>query len=183
MTRLRNDFDDLEIATKYIRAAHLLAGDDVGALRPHEFKRLSMYLIKSISIISGYQRKKDNPKSEYDIIVKMFDEHYPEWRKRCQTKDPVTARYCLIYFLNEYTQLTLKEIGKRIGHDCNRRAFDHSTIIHAIEKVKDMIDTKDASYMQIIFRMEAIIQDMLGIAEMNEIENPTINQEEEIVMA
>lgn len=162
MTRLNKDFDDLDVATKYIRAAYKLGGEDVGALRPYELKNLAMYLVKSLSIISGYQNKKDSPKKDYDIIIKAFDKYYPLWRKG-RTKEPIMARYCLFYFLREYTQLSLMEIAKRVGNDCGRRSFDHTTVIHAVETVRDMIDIKDTSYMAVILHMEAVIQDVLGI--------------------
>ncbi len=183
MTRKRSDFDDLEIATKYIKAAYNLCGDDAGALNRVEFKKLTMFLIKAVSLCSSYQKKKHNPKSDYDIIVKVFDEHYPDWRKRGRKEETILARHCLIYFLKEYTQLTLKEIGQKVGEGCKRSAFDHTTALHAIETVKNMLKTKDERYTQAIFKTESIIQDLLGITEINEIENPTINQEEEIVMA
>ena len=179
MTRLRNDFDDLDIATKYIRAAYKLGGEDAGALRPHEFKKLTMYLIKAVSLCSSYQKRKHNPKSDYDVIVKLFDEYYPDWRKRGRKDEVILSRYCLIYFLKEYTTLTLQEIGEKVGYDCKRKKFDHSTIIHALETVRDMIDTKYEPYMRVIVKMESVIQDVLGIAEMNEIENPSIQQLEE----
>ena len=183
MTRLRNDFDDLDIATKYIRAAYKLGGEDAGALNPIEFKKLTMFLIKAVSLCSSYQKKKHNPKSDYDIIVKVFDDYYPDWRKRGRKEDVALARHCLIYFLKEYTQLTLKEIGERVGAGCKRRAFDHTTVLHAIKTVKNMLDTNDELYTQAVFKTESVIQDLLGITEINEIENPTIQQTEEIVMA
>jgi chromosomal replication initiation ATPase DnaA len=178
MTRKRSDFDDLDIATKYIRAAYKLGGEDAGALNQVEFKKLTMFLVKAVSLCSNYQKKKHNPKSDYDIIVKVFDEYYPDWRKRGRREKVVLARYCLIYFLKEYTQLTLKEIGERVGAGCKKRPFDHTTVLHAIKTVNNMLETKNELYTQAIFKLESVIQDLLGITEVNEIENSTIQQEQ-----
>ena len=61
MRRLSLKPDDLEIATRYIHAAANLCGNDAGMLKPHEFKRLIMHLVKSISLLSNYQRRENIP--------------------------------------------------------------------------------------------------------------------------
>jgi hypothetical protein len=170
MRRLSLKPDDLEIATRYIHAAANLCGNDAGMLKPHEFKRLIMHLVKSISLLSNYQRRENRPKSDYDIVLKIYNEQHPEWKERNRKDETILARYTLVYFLREYTTLTLQEIGIKLGEQCKRRKFDHSTMVHAYNSVIDMLETNDPQYTEIVYKMESIIQDILGITEQKQIE-------------
>ncbi len=170
MRRLFFKQDNLEVATKYIKAAAQLCGDDVGELKPHEFRRLTMHLIKSLSLLSEYERRSGNVKCDYNFILDLYNEHYPEWIKRSQKKIIIAQRYTLVYFLREYTTLTFEEIGEILGEKCKRKKFDHSTMVHAYDSVVDMLETSDPSYTQITHKMESIIQDILGITEQKQIE-------------
>jgi hypothetical protein len=45
--------------------------------------------------------------------------------------------------LHRYTELSLKEIGKRTG------GRDHTTVIHGLRAAKDMLETRDPLYTEL----------------------------------
>ena len=61
-----------------------------------------------------------NPKSEKD---------------KARKKEIVIARQVAMYFSKDFTNNSLKSIGFHFG------GRDHSTVIHAVQSVNDMIDT------------------------------------------
>ena len=74
-----------------------------------------------------------------DYIQKCIAEHFDvtvhEIKDKTRKKEIVIARQTAMYFAKEYTNLSLKTIGYHFG---NR---DHSTVIHAITSVNDMMET------------------------------------------
>ncbi len=73
-----------------------------------------------------------------DYIQKCVAEHFnvtiDEIKDKTRKKEIVIARQTAMYFAKEYTNLSLKTIGYHFG---NR---DHSTVIHAITSVNDMME-------------------------------------------
>lgn len=74
-----------------------------------------------------------------DYIQKTVAEYFhlkPEVLKdKTRKKEIVIARQVAMYFSKEYTNHSLKSIGYHFG------GRDHSTVIHAVQSVNDMIDT------------------------------------------
>jgi chromosomal replication initiator protein len=58
-----------------------------------------------------------------------------ELKDKTRKKEIVIARQVAMYFAKEYTGHSLKSIGYQFG------GRDHSTVIHAVQSVNDMIDT------------------------------------------
>lgn len=57
-------------------------------------------------------------------------------KKGARTTEVIEARQVSMFMLKEHTALNLKKIGAEFS---NR---DHSTVIHALTRVQDMIDTE-----------------------------------------
>ncbi len=78
-----------------------------------------------------------------DFIQKSVSEYYSihpdELKAKTRKKEIVIARQVAMYFSKEFTQHSLKSIGYHFG------GRDHSTVIHAVQTVNDMIET-DASF-------------------------------------
>lgn len=78
-----------------------------------------------------------------DFIQKSVSEYYgihtDELKAKTRKKEIVIARQMAMYFSKEFTQHSLKSIGYHFG------GRDHSTVIHAVQTVNDMIET-DASF-------------------------------------
>lgn len=76
-------------------------------------------------------------------------------KDKTRKREIVVARQVSMYFAKEYTNMSLKSIGANFG---NR---DHSTVIHAITAVNDMMDTDrkfNATMQELIkkFKMKSV---------------------------
>lgn len=78
-----------------------------------------------------------------DYIQKTVSEYYqvkvPELKDKIRKKEIVVARQVAMYFCKEYTNHSLKSIGYHFG------GRDHSTVIHAVQTVNDLMDV-DSSF-------------------------------------
>ena len=94
-----------------------------------------------------------------DYIQKTVSEYFnvptDELKAKTRKKEIVIARQLAMYFTKDYTNHSLKSIGSHFG------GRDHSTVIHALQSVSDMIDT-DARFRSSVkelkkkFSMKAI---------------------------
>ena len=73
-----------------------------------------------------------------DYIQKTVSEYFhvkvDEMKDKIRKKEIVIARQTAMYFCKEYTNHSLKSIGYHFG------GRDHSTVIHAVQTVNDMMD-------------------------------------------
>lgn len=94
-----------------------------------------------------------------DYIQKTVSEYFnvptDELKAKTRKKEIVIARQLAMYFTKDYTNHSLKSIGSHFG------GRDHSTVIHALQSVNDMLDT-DARFRSSVnelkkkFSMKAI---------------------------
>jgi chromosomal replication initiator protein len=74
-----------------------------------------------------------------DYIQKTVSEYFhidqEDLKAKTRKKEIVIARQVAMYFSKDYTNHSLKSIGYHFG------GRDHSTVIHALQSVNDMIDT------------------------------------------
>lgn len=68
-------------------------------------------------------------------VSEYFDIKMDDLKAKTRKKEIVTARQVAMYFSKEFTNHSLKSIGYHFG------GRDHSTVIHAVQTVNDMIDT------------------------------------------
>jgi chromosomal replication initiator protein len=68
-------------------------------------------------------------------VSEYFDVALDDLKAKTRKKEIVIARQTAMYFAKEYTNHSLKSIGYHFG------GRDHSTVIHAVQSVNDMIDT------------------------------------------
>lgn len=81
------------------------------------------------------------PQITPDIIIKIVAEHYgitvDDIKSKKRSNEIVYPRHIAMYLCRELTDLPLKSIGERLGRD-------HSTVMHALDKIKDdMKNTPD----------------------------------------
>jgi chromosomal replication initiator protein len=78
-----------------------------------------------------------------DYIQKTVSDYFKvnldDLKAKTRKKEIVIARQVAMYFSKDYTSHSLKSIGYHFG------GRDHSTVIHAVQSVNDMIDT-DAKF-------------------------------------
>lgn len=74
-----------------------------------------------------------------DYIQKTVSEYFnvrsEDLKAKTRKKEIVIARQLAMYFSKDYTNHSLKSIGNHFG------GRDHSTVIHALQSVNDMLDT------------------------------------------
>ena len=74
-----------------------------------------------------------------DYIQKTVSDYFnvslDDLKAKTRKKEIVKARQVAMYFSKDYTNHSLKSIGYHFG------GRDHSTVIHAVQSVNDMIDT------------------------------------------
>ena len=80
-----------------------------------------------------------NKELSVDNISSLVSEHFEvpieKMRGKTRKRNVVMARQLSMYLAKNYTSQPLKEIGKNFG------GRDHSTVIHSIQQVKNMMDT------------------------------------------
>ena len=67
-------------------------------------------------------------------------------KAKTRKKEVVTARQVAMYFAKEHTSHSLKSIGHHFG------GRDHSTVIHSVQTVSDLIDS-DKSFRSTIVEL------------------------------
>lgn len=86
-----------------------------------------------------------------DFIQKTVSEYYSinldDLKAKTRKKEIVVARQVAMYFSKEFTNHSLKSIGYHFG------GRDHSTVIHAVHTVNDMIET-DSSFRNAITELK-----------------------------
>jgi chromosomal replication initiator protein len=82
-----------------------------------------------------------------DLAISVAAEYFglsaDDIRSPSRSRPLVTARQMAMYLVRELTDLSLPEIGKRFG---NR---DHSTVIHATNKVRSQLQANQSCYEQV----------------------------------
>ena len=99
-------------------------------------KEIDLELTKSvINKIVKNTKKKININYIQEIVSKFFNISIEQMKDKARRKEIVIARQVAMYFSKDFTNNSLKSIGFHFG------GRDHSTVIHAVQSVNDMIDT------------------------------------------
>ncbi len=99
-------------------------------------QNIDLTLSKSIisKIVKDTNREIDI-KYIQEIVSKFFSISIEDMKDKARNKEIVIARQVAMYFSKDFTNNSLKSIGFHFG------GRDHSTVIHAVQSVNDMIDT------------------------------------------
>ena len=99
-------------------------------------KSIDIDLAKSVinKIVKNTKREIDI-KFIQDVVSKYFNISIEDMKDKARKKEIVIARQVAMYFSKDFTNNSLKSIGFHFG------GRDHSTVIHAVQSVNDMIDT------------------------------------------
>ena len=88
-----------------------------------------------VDIIVGSTEKQLTIDDITDCVCRHYNLSVTDIATKCRKRDVVTARQVAMFLARKYTTRSLSDIGSLIG---NR---DHSTVIHAIRAVKDLLST------------------------------------------
>jgi chromosomal replication initiator protein len=94
----------------------------------------------SVPGISKQFRKGNSPQFVADVIIeticKYFDVSLEQLIENNRTRKRTYVRQMAMYFLEKYTDLTLKSIGKSLGRD-------HTTVVHSKDLISGLMDVDD----------------------------------------
>ena len=83
------------------------------------------------------------------IILEFYIYDWEQVNKNCRDQEIVLCRYLIMYFIKLHTPYSLKKIGSFfVGKKGGVK--DHSTVIHAIQTIKDHNDTNKDFNRQLI---------------------------------
>lgn len=68
------------------------------------------------------------------IVCSHYGLNIENTNEPCRKRELVNARYVAMYFIKQYTKLSLAEIGEHFPHG------DHATVLHGIRRISGEID-------------------------------------------
>ena len=89
------------------------------------------------NIVNNIEKEVDIDKIQKSVS-NYFSISIHDLKDKTRRKEVATARQVAMYFAKEYTDYSLKQIGQYFG------GRDHSTVIHAVQCVHNLIDTDKA---------------------------------------
>jgi chromosomal replication initiator protein len=111
-----------------------------------EISKKDIELDTANQILSDYFSSSQKRKIDADYIIKQVENHFnlkdDEIKGMRRDREYTYPRQIAMYICRELTQLSLPEIGKEFGRD-------HSTVMHSIRKIKNVMD-KNLDSMRII---------------------------------
>jgi chromosomal replication initiator protein len=81
-----------------------------------------------------------------------FNIPHEDFLRRTRQRKFLIPRQIAIYFIRNKTTLGLADIGLLLG------GYDHTSIMHTMDVVSDMIDTQDEKYYPHIKQLENLIK-------------------------
>jgi len=105
----------------------------------------------------------DEQLCDYFILAVSNYSHIPVQVMTSKKRDReiIRARYLAIYIMRKFTKASLKAIGQKFGKR------DHTTIIHAMQEVKNQLDTYDEYAYRFITEFEAYISKFYAVQNPN----------------
>jgi chromosomal replication initiator protein len=89
------------------------------------------------NIVHNIEKEVDIDKIQRSVSA-YFSVSIHDLKDKTRKKEVATARQVAMYFAKEYTDYSLKQIGQYFG------GRDHSTVIHAVQCVHNLIDTDNS---------------------------------------
>lgn len=108
-----------------------------------ENHQLALAIAKEAGLIPEQKFEKDVKLSVYsydklmDIMRQYFENFQIDFTLKGRRRDVVDARHICYFLIKKYTGLSLEQIAQLIGNQ------DHSTVIHGISKVKNLLSSGD----------------------------------------
>jgi chromosomal replication initiator protein len=140
-----------------------------------EIKKISMdeiYHLEKVTkdIISNLKKEYSSTRVltskirvKHDKIIDLVKSHFGvDFTRKTRKFEYKEARQIAAYLLRKYTSMTLSDIAEYVG------VSDHTTIIHAIKKVEDIMYT-DSTYKDMIADLESILLDEINVKDDNNI--------------
>lgn len=119
-SKIKSNIRELEGAIKKIVLYHQLAKKDINV----ELAK------KALEDIITEKKKKITPQLVIETVEKRFNLKEGDLRSKSKSKNIAFPRQIAMFVLNEYTDLTYKQIGEAFG------GLDHTTVLYGCNKIK-----------------------------------------------
>lgn len=77
------------------------------------------------------------------VLTEHFDISIQEMASKSRKRGLCYAREVSMYFLTKYSRMTMEAIGEKFG------GRHHTSVIHAKQTIKDLMDTEDKIFLEI----------------------------------
>ncbi len=115
-------------------------------------KTMYKRMLKQLEFCNSDERK-ITVEDIFDIVIKVTEISRENIVSKCRKREYVGARHlCLFFIRNYFPEISLKQIGEMFGN-----GMDHTTVIHAREKIKDLLEIGDYYFTQNVRAIEAQI--------------------------
>lgn len=119
-SKIKSNIRELEGAIKKIVLYHQLAKKDINV----ELAK------KALEDIITEKKKKITPQLVIETVEKRFNLKEGDLKSKSKSKNIAFPRQIAMFVLNEYTDLTYKQIGEAFG------GLDHTTVLYGCNKIK-----------------------------------------------
>src|SRR5919106_5883525 len=136
-----------------LEGALIRVGAYASLTRSHITLELAQNVLQSLLPNAGETRV--TPDLVMSVAADYFDITSEDIRSANRSRPLVTARQTAMYLCRELTDLSLPQIGVRFG------GRDHSTVIHATNKIRQLMKEKTTTYEQVKELTERIRQQAL----------------------
>jgi chromosomal replication initiator protein len=119
-SKIKSNIRELEGAIKKIVLYHQLAKKDINV----ELAK------KALEDIITEKKKKITPQLVIETVEKLFNLKEGDLKSKSKSKNIAFPRQIAMFVLNEYTDLTYKQIGEAFG------GLDHTTVLYGCNKIK-----------------------------------------------
>ena len=129
----------------------------VGAYASLTRSQITLELAQNVlqSLLPNAGETRVTPDLVMSVAADYFDITSDDIRSANRSRPLVTARQTAMYLCRELTDLSLPQIGTRFG------GRDHSTVIHATNKIRQLMKEKTTTYEQVKELTERIRQQAL----------------------
>ena len=102
-------------------------------------------------LLSSGDARRITPKLILDAAAEMFGFHVDDLCGPARKRPLVDARQVAMYVMRELTQLSYPSIGEEFG------GRDHTTVLHAVQKISDQMKEKRSLYEQVIALRQKVL--------------------------
>lgn len=107
-----------------------------------------------------------------DVVCEYTGVSIELMRSKLRRREPVYARQLCMYFMRRYTKHTLLNIGDFV----RKKGMDHTSVIHGVRHIEDLICTEDSVKQDVInlktkmglFSSEKVSETLLMIADISQ---------------
>lgn len=131
----------------------------VGFINPYVFPILNTETLKKVREKIRSKSKANQLENIKLIVMRENDINEDDFTSKVRIRENVNARFIFYHLARKYTGASLKSLGRLTGYR------DHSSVLHGIGVMDDLITTNSKDIMPILKASEAAVRDIFGLTE------------------